>query len=240
MPSTSAISSHQDKLLWAKVTAAKAHAETTNIAKRMGKMEELEKGMALLEKMRGIIGQERYASQVCSIFAAMPNFQSFDSAVDIGHNVGLPAADVDRTPSDAVEWTTAKRRLSSDDDEEEEEECTPPSKKKKRTGAAKTPDDDDEGGDDDEGSNDDEGFDDDDEACADGLSRYVLTEADEAKYVVTYTEVTDEGGQVIAIHAVDSRVPTDAADGTIIPFRELKDKDGNVVDRVYGHYKKKK
>jgi hypothetical protein len=57
---------------------------------------------------------------------------------------------------------------------------------------------------------------------------------------VTYTEITDEGGHVIAIHAVDSRVPTDAADDTIIPFREVKDKDGNVVDRIYGHYKKKK
>ena len=45
---------HHDKLMWAKVMASKAHAEATNIAKRMGKIEELEKGMALLEKMRPI------------------------------------------------------------------------------------------------------------------------------------------------------------------------------------------
>jgi hypothetical protein len=110
---TSATSAHQDKLLWAKVTAAKAHAETTNIAKRMGKMEELEKGMALLEKMRGVIGQERYATQVCSIFAAMPNFQSFDSAVDIVHDVGLPAAAVDRTTMSVclLLLSTALRRM---------------------------------------------------------------------------------------------------------------------------------
>ena len=42
----------QKKLLWAKVTASKALKENTNIAKRMGKMEELAQGMSLLEKMR--------------------------------------------------------------------------------------------------------------------------------------------------------------------------------------------
>ena len=226
-------SAHQEKLLWAKATAAKAHAETTNIAKRMGKMEELEKGMALLEKMKGVNGEAMYATQVCSsIFAAMPNFQSFDTAVDIV-DVGSAAAAVDRTPADA-EWMATKRRLSSKDDEDEEEqEYTPPSKKN-RNGATKTPDDDDD--DEEEGCDDEyEGVDD---ATADGLSRYVLTEADEAKYV-TYEEITGETGQVIGVHAVDSRVPTDAADGVIIPFKEVKDKDGNVVDRVYGQYKKK-
>jgi hypothetical protein len=45
------------KLLWAKVIASKAQGENTNIAKRMGKMEELEKGLALLEKIREVIGE---------------------------------------------------------------------------------------------------------------------------------------------------------------------------------------
>ena len=58
---------HHDKLLWARVMASKAHAETTYIAKRMGKMEELEKGMALLEKMRPVIGEELYANLVRSL-----------------------------------------------------------------------------------------------------------------------------------------------------------------------------
>ena len=161
----------------------------------------------------------------------MPNFQSFDTAVDIV-DVGSAPAAVDRTPA-VAEWMATKRRLSSKDDEDEEEqEYTPPSKKN-RNGATKTPDDDD---DEEEGCNDEyEGVDD---ATSDGLSRYVLTEADEAKYV-TYEEITGETGQVIGVHAVDSRVPTDAADGVIIPFKEVKDKDGNVVDRVYGQYKKK-
>ena len=54
---------HQEKLLWAKVLASKDHAKATNIAnKHMGKMEELEKGMALLERMKAVIGDKGNAS----------------------------------------------------------------------------------------------------------------------------------------------------------------------------------
>ena len=71
------------KLLWAKVIASKAQAENTNIAKRMGKMEELEKGMALLEKMRSVIGEKSYAEKVQSVFAAFPVFATFDACVEV-------------------------------------------------------------------------------------------------------------------------------------------------------------
>ncbi len=168
-------SAHQDKLLWAKVTAAKAHAEATNIAKRMGKMEELEKPMALLDMMKGIIGEEKYASQVCSIFAAMPNFQSFDTALDIFH-VGSAAA-VDRTPADA-KWMTTTRRLSSEHTEEEEQEYTPPSKKN-RKGTTKTPTA--EGIDNTVGKDDNNGDERSGDANEYSSSSYVLTEEDEIK-----------------------------------------------------------
>ena len=92
---------NQNQLLRAKMLASKAHAEATNIAKRMGKMEELEKGMALLEKMRPVIGESTYATRVHSLFAALPNFEGFDAAVDI--------IDVDSTPP-----ANNKRHLSSD------------------------------------------------------------------------------------------------------------------------------
>ena len=104
---------HDKKLIWAKTMASKAHAETTNIAKRMGKMEELEKGMALLEKMRPVIGEELYANQVRGLFAALPNFETFDSAVDI--------IDVDSTVpavGDEHNWRTTKRRLSSTNEDD--------------------------------------------------------------------------------------------------------------------------
>ena len=123
---------HTDsRLTWAKVIASKAHAETTNSAKRMGKMEELEKGMALLEKMRSVIGDDLYANQVRCLFAALPNFKAFDSAVNI--------IDVDSTVNHTTgtddEWRTLKRRLSSDD-----ERYTTTNKKKTRSTAACTAD----------------------------------------------------------------------------------------------------
>lgn len=51
---------NQDKLLSAKVMASNAHAKTANVAKcSMRKMEELEKGTALLLKEMGpVIGEE--------------------------------------------------------------------------------------------------------------------------------------------------------------------------------------
>ncbi len=82
----------------------------------MGKMEELERGMGLLEKMRPVIGKQAYADQVRSLFASLPNFKGFDAAVDI---IKVESA-VDRTPSQVnfEKWTTTKRRLTSSDNEQ--------------------------------------------------------------------------------------------------------------------------
>ena len=78
--------SKKKQLLWAKVTASKALKENTNIAKRMGKMEELTQGMILLEKMRQAIGQSfeaEYKARVRTLYAAMPDFTTFNTAVDV-------------------------------------------------------------------------------------------------------------------------------------------------------------
>ena len=71
------------KLLWAKVIASKAQAENTNIAKRMGKMEELKNAMALLVQMRPVIGAKVYEERVQSVLAAFPDFATFDACVDV-------------------------------------------------------------------------------------------------------------------------------------------------------------
>ena len=78
----------QKQLLWAKATASKALKENTNsIAKRMGKMEELGQGMTLLKKMRQAIGplfdEEYYKARVRTLYAPLPNFTTFDTAVDV-------------------------------------------------------------------------------------------------------------------------------------------------------------
>ncbi len=46
---TTLAANQDNKLVKARLLTSKAHAESANIAKRMGKIEELEKGMALLE-----------------------------------------------------------------------------------------------------------------------------------------------------------------------------------------------
>jgi hypothetical protein len=92
---SAAMIEHNKKVLWAKVLASKAQAENTNIAKRMGKMEELEKAMALLEKMRPVIGEEIYAAKVQCVLAAFPVFASFDACVDIIDVEASPPVDPD-------------------------------------------------------------------------------------------------------------------------------------------------
>ena len=79
---------HQKQLLGAKVTASsKALKENTrNIAKRMGKMEELGQGTTLLEKMRQAIGpslDEEYKARVRTLYAVLPDFTTFDTAVNM-------------------------------------------------------------------------------------------------------------------------------------------------------------
>ena len=62
---------------------SKSIAENTNIAKRMGKMEELEKAMALLDKMRPVIGEGVYVAKVQAVLAAFPAFDTFHSEVEV-------------------------------------------------------------------------------------------------------------------------------------------------------------
>jgi hypothetical protein len=85
--SVEVVSSVEKKqLLWDKVTASKALKENTNIAKRMGKMEELTQGISLLEKMRQAIVssfEEEYKARVRTLYAATPDFTTFDTAVDV-------------------------------------------------------------------------------------------------------------------------------------------------------------
>ena len=72
----------QKKLLWAKMTSTKIQAQNSNIAKRMGKIEKLEKGMALLNAMRHIIGETEYGKRVQHVLAAFPSFDTYDATVN--------------------------------------------------------------------------------------------------------------------------------------------------------------
>jgi hypothetical protein len=83
------------------VLASKSKAENTNIAKSMGKMEELEKAMTLLDKMRKVIGDNYKARVVSVLDAFFPVFTSFDACVDI-IDVDADDDDSSRRPSTAA------------------------------------------------------------------------------------------------------------------------------------------
>ncbi len=64
------------------MTSTKIQAQNSNIAKRMGKIEKLEKGMALLNAMRHIIGETEYGKRVQHVLAAFPSFDTYDATVN--------------------------------------------------------------------------------------------------------------------------------------------------------------
>ena len=122
-----------------------------------------------------------YANRVKSLFSALPNFNNFDAAVNI--------IDVDATaPVDR-----RSTRNAGDRTPDKNEQCWSTTKRRL------SPDEDDE-----EGQNKKnkvgktETVNDQQENC------YVLTEEDEARYI-TYHNITDATGKVVAVHAVDSR-----------------------------------
>jgi hypothetical protein len=197
--------------------------------------------MALLEKMRPLIGEELYANEVHSLFAALPNFKTFDSAVDI--------IDVDSTVpavGDHNNWRTTKRRLSSNDEDEynyvdrsKKQKTTrtstgyiadgnvglPAASRSPRTAsgvahAAGLP-----------SSESDEDADDDEE------EENVEVINDDHLYE-TYEDITDENGNVVGVRAYDACYPDDAKPNQTIGGWVRKDKDGNVIERTYDDYVK--
>ena len=55
---------------------------------------------------------------------------------------------------------------------------------------------------------------------------------DDEKYM-TYQDIYDNEGDWIAVRGVDSCAPKDAAFNKAIPFKEIKDDNGNIVNRIY-------
>ena len=110
------MSVQQKQLLWAKVTASKALKENTEIAKRIVKMEELGQGITLLEKMWKAIGplfDDESKPRVRTLYAALPDFTTFDTAVDV--------IDEDAENEDIMPTTTKKRPFELEEVESKQE-----------------------------------------------------------------------------------------------------------------------
>jgi hypothetical protein len=90
-------------ILWEKVLTSKSIAENTNIAKRMGRMEELEKAMSLLDKMRSVTGEKAYVAKVQAASAAFPAFDTFHTEVD--HVIEIIDDDNDNAVNDSRSGT---------------------------------------------------------------------------------------------------------------------------------------
>jgi hypothetical protein len=69
--------------IWAKVRVAKAMEQTSNVGIRMAKIEELEKTLNLLDRIRPTIGESAYEKKVQSLLGALPNPESFSKDVEV-------------------------------------------------------------------------------------------------------------------------------------------------------------
>ena len=144
-------------------------------------MEELEKGMGLLERMRPIIGDEMFANRVQSLFAALPNFKNFDAAVDITEDTAVDCTPGPVYDEEVDDWTTSKRRLPS---EANEDAGSTVQRKKTKDDTEQQEE---EG---DEAEEDEKSYSDDEENGEEQHSSNVLSSEDEDKYI-TYTNITD-------------------------------------------------
>jgi hypothetical protein len=55
---------HQNQVVWAKVRIAKAMEQNSNVTSRLGRVEELEKTLNLLERIRPVIGETVYKERI--------------------------------------------------------------------------------------------------------------------------------------------------------------------------------
>ena len=69
--------------MWAKLHAAKALEETTNVLHRKGQLDDLEKTLNLLDKMKPTITDSEFISQLQAVLKAMPNSQTYKADVEV-------------------------------------------------------------------------------------------------------------------------------------------------------------
>ena len=73
----------QKQTAWAKVHVAKAMKQTSNVGKRLAKMDELEKSLNFLDRIQPTIGEAVYKARVQELAFALPNPNSFAKDVEV-------------------------------------------------------------------------------------------------------------------------------------------------------------
>ena len=69
------------RLTWAKVHSAKALQVSSKVASRLGRIDELEKTLNLLDRMRKVIGEDSYKARVDTVLASLPDPSSYVNEV---------------------------------------------------------------------------------------------------------------------------------------------------------------
>lgn len=71
------------KVVWAKVHTAKAMEQNSNVASRLGRVEELEKTLNLLDRIRPVIGEADYRERIDCLAASLPNLGTYNAEVEV-------------------------------------------------------------------------------------------------------------------------------------------------------------
>ena len=73
---------NQDKMVWARVTSSRAQAQTSNVGARMNQMDELHKGMQILERMKGHISNDMFKAGIRNLYDSLPDYKSYNNQVN--------------------------------------------------------------------------------------------------------------------------------------------------------------
>ena len=110
---------NQERFASAKMLSSKAQAGTYNIGVRMAVMEELERGLNLLEKIRGCIGEDKYTEGVHDVYASLPKNGTFKNEVKV-----IDVDNDDDPPRDAAQKEESNSgNVDSDDDDSNDEDA---------------------------------------------------------------------------------------------------------------------
>ena len=74
---------YQHQVAWAKVHTAKAMEQNSNVTSRLGRVEELEKTLNLLERIWPLIGEAEYMQRIKCFAASLPNLSTYKTEVEV-------------------------------------------------------------------------------------------------------------------------------------------------------------
>jgi len=110
---------NQERFASAKMLSSKAQAGTYNIGVCMAVMEELERVLNLLEKIRGCIGEDKYTEGVHDVYASLPKYGTFKNEVKV-----IDVDNDDDPPRDAAQKEASDSgNVDSDDDDSNDEDA---------------------------------------------------------------------------------------------------------------------